>query len=87
MNTTVASVGKSPMAFRFRNDLVDVMKNEAKKENRSLNNFLENLLINYFNVDEKVPNATTIAAMRECEERDDLEELDLDNFKEYVKSL
>ena len=87
MNTRVASVGKSPMAFRFRNDLVDVMKNEAKKENRSLNNFLENILINYFNVDGKVPNATTIAAMRECEEQDDLEELDLDNFKEYVKSL
>jgi len=75
------------MAFRFRNDLVVMMKNEAKRENRSLNNFLENLLINYFSADEKVPNATTIAAMRECEERDDLEELDLDNFNEYVKSL
>ena len=87
MNTTVAGIGKSPMAFRFRNDLVVVIKDEAKKENRSLNNFLENLLIKYFNVDEKIPNATTIAAMQECEERDDLEELDLDNFKEYVKSL
>jgi len=87
MNTPVVSVRKSPMAFRFRNDLVVMMKNEAKRENRSLNNFLENLLINYFSADEKVPNATTIAAMRECEERDDLEELDLDNFNEYVKSL
>jgi hypothetical protein len=87
MNTTVASIGKSTVAFRFRNDLVAVMKDKAKKENRSLNNFLENLLIKYFNVDEKIPNATTIAAMQECEERDDLEELDLDNFQEYVKSL
>ena len=86
MNTTVASIGKIPMAFRFRNDLVVVMKDEAKKENRSLNNFLENLLINYFNVDEKTPNATTIAAMEEAK-RDDLETLDLDNFQEWVKSL
>ena len=86
MNTSVASVGKSPLAFRFRNDLVVIMKNEAKKENRSLNNFLENLLINYFTVGEKVPNATTIAAMEEAK-RDDLEELDLDNFQEWIKSL
>ena len=86
MNTAVASIGKIPMAFRFRNDLVVVMKDEAKKENRSLNNFLENLLINYFNIDEKTPNATTIAAMEEAK-RDDLETLDLDNFKEWVKSL
>ena len=86
MNTPVASVRKSPMAFRFRNDLVVMMKNEAKKENRSLNNFLENLLINYFNVDEEIPNATTIAAMEEAK-RDDLEELDLDNFQEWIKSL
>ena len=86
MNTTVASIGKSPLAFRFRNDLVAVMKNEARKENRSLNNFLENLLVRYFSVDEKIPNATTIAAMEEAK-RDDLETLDLDNFQDWVKSL
>ena len=86
MNTTVKNIGKSPVAFRFRNDLVEVMKDKAKEENRSLNNFLENLLINYFNVDEKIPNATTIAAMEEAK-RDDLETLDSDNFQEWVKSL
>ena len=47
MNTTVKNIGKTPVAFRFRNDLVEVMKDKAKKENRSLNNFLENLLIKY----------------------------------------
>jgi len=54
MNTAVASIGKSPMAFRF--------------------------------VDEKIPNATTLAAMEEAK-RDDLETLDLDNFQEWIKSL
>jgi len=86
MNTTVESIGRTPMAFRFRNDLVRVIKKEAKRENRSLNNYLENLLINYFSVDEKIPNATTIAAIEEAK-RDDLETLDLDNFQEWVKSL
>ena len=54
------------MAFRFRNDLVGVLKDEARRENRSMNNYLENLLINYFNVDSKIPNARTIAAIEEA---------------------
>ena len=33
------------------------------------------------------PNETTLAAMREAESVVELEELDLDNFDEYVKSL
>ena len=86
MSTAIANIGKGHMGFRFRNDLIGVIKSEAKKENRSLNNFMENLLVNYFSVDEKIPNATTIAAMKEAKS-DDLEELDLDNFQEWVKSL
>ena len=39
------------------------------------------------NKNNKTPNATTLAAMRECEEDDNLEILDLDNFQAYVKSL
>ena len=31
----------------------------------------------------RMPNATTLAAMQECEENDNLETLDVDNFKEY----
>ena len=86
MSTAIANIGKGHMGFRFRNDLIGVIKSEAKKENRTLNNFMENLLVNYFSVDEKIPNATTIAAMEEAKS-DDLEELDLDNFQEWVKSL
>ena len=33
------------------------------------------------------PNETTLAAMREAESGEELEELDVDNFIEYVKSL
>ena len=86
MNTTVASTRRSPMAFRFRNDLVDVIKNEAKRENRSLNNYLENLLINYFNVDEKIPNATTIAAMEEARAGKHAGVVDMSSFEAFMKS-
>jgi hypothetical protein len=87
MSTISEAGSRKPMSLRFREDLIGVLKDEAKKENRSLNNFLENILIQYFNVDKKVPNATTLAAMREAEEDNNLETLDLDNFQEYVKSL
>ena len=86
MNTTVANTGRSPMAFRFRNDLVGVIKDEAKKENRSLNNFLENLLINYFNVDEKIPNSTTIAAMEEARAGKHVGVVDMSSFEAFMKS-
>ena len=66
MNTTATNAGRSPMNFRFRNDLVGAIKDEARRENRSMNNYLENLLINYFNVDSKIPNARTIAAIEEA---------------------
>ena len=68
METAVANIGKSHMGFRFRNDLIGVIKEQARRENRSLNNFVENLLVNYFAVEDKVPNATTIAAMNELRE-------------------
>ena len=57
-----AVVGRKQTSFRLREDLLRKMKLEARKENRSLNNFVENKLM-------------------------ELETLDLDNFKDYVKSL
>ena len=86
MNTEAASIGRSPLAFRFRNDLVGVMKNEAKRQNRSLNNFLENLLIHYFNVDEKIPNATTIAAIEEARAGKCTGQIDTSSMEAFIKS-
>ena len=77
MSTTVANIGKSHMGFRFRNDLIDVIREEAKRENRSLNNYMENLLVRYFSVDEKVPNATTIAAIEEARAGTSTERIDM----------
>jgi len=74
------------MAFRFRNDLVGVLKDEARRENRSMNNFVENLLINYFNVDAKTPNATTIAAIEEARDGKCTGRIDTSSMEAFIKS-
>ena len=77
-------VERKQTSFRLRTDLLKRMEKEASKENRSLNDFVESILMD--NMDFQ-PNETTLAAMREAESGVELEELDVDNFIEYVKSL
>ena len=71
-------------SFRLSVELLERLKIEAKKANRSLNNFVESTLMGI--IDPK-PNEETLEAMREAESGVELETLDLDNFKDYVKSL
>lgn len=71
-------------SFRLREDLLEVLQREAKKANRSLNNFVESTLMDAMY---SLPNEETLNAMKEAESGEELETLDLDNFKDYVKSL
>lgn len=79
-----AVVGRKQASFRLREDLLKKMQLEARKENRSLNNFVESKLMDLMY---SQPNETTLSAMKEAESGTELETLDLDNFKDYVKSL
>ncbi len=79
-----AVVGRKQTSFRLREDLLRKMQLEARKENRSLNNFVESKLMDLMY---SQPNETTLNAMKEAESGTELETLDLDNFKDYVKSL
>ena len=78
------TTARKPTAFRLNNDLLNRLKELAKKENRSLNNFVETIL---FDAVYREPNGETLAAMKEVEDGKDLETLDMDNFQEYVTSL
>ncbi len=79
-----SNVEKKQTAFRLNADLLDKLKKEARKRNRSLSNYVECILMeSVYNE----PNETTLAAMREAESGNELETLDLDNFKNYVASL
>ena len=60
METTIR---RKQTSFRLRTDLLDEMKIAAQKENRMLNNFVENLLLNYIYNE---PNEVTKAAIEEA---------------------
>lgn len=82
MNTV--AVDRKQTAFRLRTDLLDRLKVAAKKENRSLNNYVESVLLDAVY---REPNEETLTAMKEAKENGNLETLDLDNFEKYVDSL
>lgn len=82
MNTV--AVDRKQTAFRLRTDLLDRLKVAAKKENRSLNNYVESVLLDAVY---REPNEETLAAMKDAKENGNLETLDLDNFEKYVESL
>lgn len=78
------ALDRKQTAFRLRSDLIDRLKVAARKENRSLNNYVESVLLDAVY---RVPNDETLAAMKEAKENKNLETLDLDSFEEFVESL
>lgn len=77
-------IERKQTAFRLRKDLLEKLKKEAAKENRSINNYVETILLDAVY---REPNEETLAAVREVESDTELETLDMDNFDEYVSSL
>ncbi len=82
METTITA--KKVTTFRLSEDLLERLKVLAKRENRSLNNFVEYTLME---VAYNEPNEETLAAMKEAVSGVELETLDVDNFRSFVKSL
>ena len=82
MRTT--TVSRVQTAFRFDEELIRRLKIRAKKENRSLNNYVETVLMDVV-YDE--PNEETIAAIHEAREKRNLERLNLEKFDELIDSL
>ena len=81
---SVSATTKVQTAFRFDRDLIRRLKIKAKKENRSLNNYVETVLIDIV-YDE--PNKETVAAINEVRSGKALEKLDVDNLEKLVEAL
>ena len=81
METTIA---RTQTAFRLSNELLKRLKTEARKQNRSLNNFVESVLMDAVY---RTPNAKTLAAVKEARENDNLETINLDNLEGFIESL
>lgn len=81
MNTAVAT--KKQTAFRLDGDLLERLRVKARRENRSLNNYVERVLMA---VAYDEPNEITIGAMKEAMTGRG-EELDLARWDEFIASL
>lgn len=60
MATTII---RKPTSFRLRTDLIESLKRNAARENRTLNNYVENILLDIVFHE---PNATTKTAIKEA---------------------
>lgn len=79
-----AVLDRKQTAFRLSTELLAKLKEAARRENRSLNNYVESVLMEvvYNN-----PNKLTIKAMREAREKRELETLAADNLETLISSL
>ena len=84
MNNTSTISGKVQTAFRLDTELLRRLKARAKKENRSLNNYVETVLMDIV-YDE--PNEETLEALREVRSGKRLETLNPDHLKDIVDKL
>lgn len=82
MGTTIV---RRPTSFRLRADLLEGLKRNAARENRTLNNYVENILLDVV-YDE--PNEVTKAAIKEAMNRKEYPKEDLyDDVDELFKAL
>lgn len=81
MSTVVA---RKQTAFRLSVDLVDKLKEAAVKNNRSLNNYVESLLID---IVYNRPNKLTLQAMEEAKKSENLEILSANDLENTINSL
>ena len=75
---------KIQTAFRFDSELLRRLRIKAKQENRSLNNYVETVLMDIV-YDE--PNEETVEAIKEAQSSKKLEKLDMEKFDDYVAGL
>ena len=77
-------ITRTQTAFRLSTELLKKLKIEARKQNRSLNNFVESVLIDAVY---RKPNSKTMSALKEAREDRNLETINLDNLEEFIESL
>ena len=77
---------KKNQSFRLSVELIDRLKQLAKRQNRSLNNYVETILLDAAYHE---PNAVTLTAMREAESdaMNDVPSLDMSSIEAMEKSM
>ena len=81
METTI---GRKPASFRLNSDLLEILKKRAKACNRSLNNYVESILLDAVYNE---PNDTTISANKESHSGKYAGEADISSMEAFKRSL
>ena len=74
---------KKQTTFRLDSDLLDALKSAAKREHRSLNNFVECILREVIYTE---PNEETKKAIVEARADKNLKKVDMSSFENFIKS-
>lgn len=77
------AIVRKQTSFRLREDLLQVLQEQAKKANRSLNNFVESTLMDAIYSD---PNEETIAAIKEARAGKFAGTIDTSSMEAFIKS-
>lgn len=78
------AINRKSAMFRLREELIDRLKQLAARDNRSLNNYVETILMD---VAYNKPNATTRAAMAEAQNDENLTTVNMDSYESFLQSL
>ena len=84
MNTAVTSSDKTLTSFRLNTKLVERLRKMAKDSNRSLNNYVETLLLDIVYHE---PNDETIEALEEVKSGKKLETFNRSELEKLIASL
>lgn len=77
-------IERKQTAFRLSTSLLNKLREAADRENRSLNNYVESVLMDAVLSN---PNKLTLATMKEARENRDLETLEVNNLESVIASL
>lgn len=78
------TIERKQTGFRLRTDLLERLKKEAAKQNRSINNYVETLLLDAVY---REPNEETLEAMQEVVSGKSAGTLDVSDFDSFKKSI
>lgn len=73
-------------SFRLQADLLSALKEQAKAANRSLNNYVEGLLISALGKSTETPNADTLSAIEEAR-NGHTKAVDMSSYEAFVNSI
>lgn len=78
------AANRKPATLRLRPELFERLKQLAARDNRSLNNYVETILMD---VAYNTPNDATISAMKEAHDDAAITSVDMSSYDSFLKSL